>query len=879
MKFLSLELKNFKATKSATYDFPDTGLSLIIGPNGTGKTTIADGLCFALTGQSVSGRRPKKLLSTLYEDTLSCQLRLQTDSEKEYRVLREVSRRGVASVYVYEENSEEPMPFDSINAVNRFLKDICSKELFFNAIFFSKSSGSFFLELGSQQRKRFLEQLLGLEVYETAEVIAKEESGKIRAELESLEREKLAFQRSAELRQTELLETLARTATEAENLTSQVTDLEFQASQLADWFIVADRQSTKLQELKQTESYALQQHKDCIKKTQLLEQDLQNIENELRDELKKAQLIIEEKLRVHETTRITTEREMNTQLSLLRDKLTESEKQLRKCMQEKLHEAQTAVEQRAKPKLDLLITQLSDLRKRREIANTTTVKEIQVSSEKLQTTEDELRRTLGAKLQFCQTENQKLTKQLLRDRTSLAADEQTGLALAKDLESIRESIRTGICSECKRPGYHSPETTEKFNTKQATLHQLKARIIETSSRIQETEEQTQEMTQYIADLQIKLETDIQSLRKNTEEQLAKLREIAQKNDAEQLQTILVKEKEIEQSRTLEQQEIRQYTQSIEQDLAKTLAELQQSWQKDTAEVTKEYSEQLNGVDGIIQQITAKLQKSRAAESTKMNESPTRLRKLRDVAASKTATETALSEYDLAQKEVLVVQTHYGPAICKEKHAIAQSLKQQIQQLRQTRKERQQFMQTSQAAFKTWEQNELTRIEHEMALVIKKQKIAKFWEKGFSSDGLRSLFLDRVIPEFNRQLQLQSNDISGGNFIVAFERDGKKLKFNAINSSTGSDYDGFSAGEKAMCALIFLTSASAVLSKFEKFSCNLAFFDEVFDALDYYNANMVYDALVALSKKQHVALITHNELFKDADGVDRVIEPHRSTSYC
>ena len=68
MKPVYLKMKSFGSYRDETIDFADanSGIFLITGDTGAGKTTIFDAVMFALYGESSGGKRDGKMMVSQY---------------------------------------------------------------------------------------------------------------------------------------------------------------------------------------------------------------------------------------------------------------------------------------------------------------------------------------------------------------------------------------------------------------------------------------------------------------------------------------------------------------------------------------------------------------------------------------------------------------------------------------------------------------------------------------------------------------------------------------------------------------------------------------------------------------------------------------------
>lgn len=162
MILINLKLKNFKKYKSANFEFK-TGLSAIIGKNGSGKSTILQALIFALFG--VLPNTKKEFIKNSNanpndEVLISLEFLLINQIYKVQRSFKGRAQKAYSELFL---NSE--LIVSGVNEVSNFLSNLLKidKDGFLNTVFASQKELSNLSDLPITERKKLIRKFLGLE--------------------------------------------------------------------------------------------------------------------------------------------------------------------------------------------------------------------------------------------------------------------------------------------------------------------------------------------------------------------------------------------------------------------------------------------------------------------------------------------------------------------------------------------------------------------------------------------------------------------------------------------------------------------------------------------------------------------------------------------
>ncbi|MCK5020452.1 MAG: hypothetical protein KAS32_25675, partial [Candidatus Peribacteraceae bacterium] len=146
---------------------------------------------------------------------------------------------------------------------------------------------------------------------------------------------------------------------------------------------------------------------------------------------------------------------------------------------------------------------------------------------------------------------------------------------------------------------------------------------------------------------------------------------------------------------------------------------------------------------------------------------------------------------------------------------------------------------------------------------RKLDIIDFWKKGFSNTGIKAIVLDEAKPILNEK----ARELSALTDCIRVTFDTQKQigsgelrnKFSVMAIQTRNltdDREDFSGGEGKLVDIITLLALRHLLEKMHDVRFNLMLFDEVLDALDPANVEIILNVFRRMSDDYCVALITH-----------------------
>lgn len=179
MRLNRLRLQNFRLHADTLIEF-EPGLTGIIGPNGSGKTTILEAIAWALYGMpAVRGRRQDiRSLSATGRAGVKAELEFELGGHR-YRVVRSLS-----SAELYLDGASAPIA-NSTTTVSDVLRRRLgmSQQEFFNTYFTGQKELGVMAAMGPAERAQFLSRVLGYEKLRGAQTLVRERRNMIRGEL------------------------------------------------------------------------------------------------------------------------------------------------------------------------------------------------------------------------------------------------------------------------------------------------------------------------------------------------------------------------------------------------------------------------------------------------------------------------------------------------------------------------------------------------------------------------------------------------------------------------------------------------------------------------------------------------------------------------
>ncbi|MDO5860059.1 SMC family ATPase [Methanobrevibacter sp.] len=167
MIFTKLKLNNFKSHENTVINF-EKGISVIVGENGAGKSTILEAISFALFKQHTAKKIDDLVRNNA--NTMSVELEF-TSNNREYRIVRD--KKSMLKSSIYKKTSKDggfvhicTGDKEVANEVHQIL-DIDS-DLFLNAIYIRQGEIAELVDKTPAEKKQLIGKLLGIDSLEKA---------------------------------------------------------------------------------------------------------------------------------------------------------------------------------------------------------------------------------------------------------------------------------------------------------------------------------------------------------------------------------------------------------------------------------------------------------------------------------------------------------------------------------------------------------------------------------------------------------------------------------------------------------------------------------------------------------------------------------------
>ena len=183
MRLNRLQLSNFRLHTDTRIDF-DSGLTGIIGPNGSGKTTILEAIAWALYGMPAARGKRQDIRSLGASGRAGVKVELDFDlAGHRHRVVRTLS-----TAELYLDGSATPIANSTTSVTDLLRRRLgMSQQEFFNTYFTGQKELGVMAAMGPAERAQFLSRVLGYEKLRGAQSLARERRSLIRGELTGLQ--------------------------------------------------------------------------------------------------------------------------------------------------------------------------------------------------------------------------------------------------------------------------------------------------------------------------------------------------------------------------------------------------------------------------------------------------------------------------------------------------------------------------------------------------------------------------------------------------------------------------------------------------------------------------------------------------------------------
>ena len=199
--FKQVSWKNFLSTgdNPTTVFFDRSPTTLIIGENGSGKSTVLDALTFGLFGKPFRGINKSQLINTINEKSLIVEIDFSI-GKKQFKI-----RRGVKpNLFEIIQNGKLLDQTANVRDYQEYLEKVILKlnyKSFTQIVVLGSSTFEPFMQLKQSDRRTIVEDLLDIRIFSTMNGILKQKNSELKNDMGTLEIEKGLYNQKIKIQQ------------------------------------------------------------------------------------------------------------------------------------------------------------------------------------------------------------------------------------------------------------------------------------------------------------------------------------------------------------------------------------------------------------------------------------------------------------------------------------------------------------------------------------------------------------------------------------------------------------------------------------------------------------------------------------------------------
>lgn len=240
--FETITYKNFLGVgeNSVTLSLNDVPQTLFTGKNGASKSTMLEGLSYALFNSAYRKVNNPGLINSINKKTMEVQLTFKTSENNEYRIVRGLK----PDVFKIFHNGEQLKVVGGKTDLQKELETRIlqiDKTSFFHIVVLGSTSYTPFMRLKTPKRREIVESLLGITIFSEMKRVLKEKVDKQSSELDDV-RQRIAI------------------------LTSKISEIQFSKQKLLNWKAEEEEKGQKSLDETETRLAHLQTRIDAFSK-------------------------------------------------------------------------------------------------------------------------------------------------------------------------------------------------------------------------------------------------------------------------------------------------------------------------------------------------------------------------------------------------------------------------------------------------------------------------------------------------------------------------------------------------------------------------------------------------------------------------------------
>ncbi|WP_457622809.1 AAA family ATPase [Persephonella sp.] len=175
-------LKNFLTHTETEINFPDRGIIVFIGENGAGKSSIIEGISFALFGKTTKGYLQDAVQWGKNESKVELDFIKHNEIYRIERVISIKGKKALSSGIIYKKIGESFLPYYQKNITREIPKLIgLTSKTFFSSVLIRQGEIENLIDMKPRERAKLFEEILDMTLYQMVAELA----GEKRRSLES----------------------------------------------------------------------------------------------------------------------------------------------------------------------------------------------------------------------------------------------------------------------------------------------------------------------------------------------------------------------------------------------------------------------------------------------------------------------------------------------------------------------------------------------------------------------------------------------------------------------------------------------------------------------------------------------------------------------